>query len=59
MIKTEYYKTLKNGTELIRTYSTLGFYIERDGVQYGEAIDDAKFGYEYIETDILIETEEI
>ena len=50
MIKTEYYKTLKNGTELVRTYSTLGMYIERDGVQYGEAVDDASFAYTYTET---------
>ena len=57
MIKTEYYKTLKNGTELIRTYSTDGRMIERDGVQYGEAIDDASFAYAYTETDTPIEGE--
>lgn len=58
MIDVNYYKTLKDGTVLIKTYSTLGMYIERDGVQYSEAIDNIIFGYEYKETDIPIETEE-
>lgn len=57
MIKTEYYKTLKNGAILNRTYSTDGMMIERDGVLYGEAIDDASFGYEYNETDIPVDSE--
>lgn len=42
---------------LVRTYSDKGMYIERDGVQYAEAIDIADFGYTYTETDIPIETE--
>ena len=42
---------------LVRTYSDKGVYIERDGVQYSEAIDIAEFNYEYTETDISIETE--
>lgn len=58
MVDTDYYKTLKDGTVLVRTYSTLGFYIERDGVQYSEAIDNVAFGYKYTETDIPIENAE-
>lgn len=57
MIKTEPYKVLTNGKQLIRTYSTNGMMIERDGVLYGEAIDDASFAYAYTETDIPIEGE--
>lgn len=52
MIITEVYRD-----NLIRTYSDKGMYIERDGVQYGEAIDIAAFGYTYTETNIPIETE--
>lgn len=57
MIDTQIYKALPNGKTLIRTYSTNGMMIERDGVQYGEAIDDATFAYAYTETDIPIEGE--
>lgn len=53
MIITEVYKD-----NLIRTYSSTGMYIERDGVQYAEAVDIAAFGYTYTETDTPIETEE-
>lgn len=53
MIVVEKYKD-----NLVRTYSDKGMYIERDGVQYGEAIDIEDFGYTYTETDIPIETEE-
>lgn len=56
MIKTEPYKTLANGKTLVRTYSTTGMLIERDGIQYGEAIDDASMGYVYTETDIPCES---
>ena len=59
MVLTEFYKILANGITLNRTYSTLGMYIERDGVMYSEAIDNAAFGYEYTETDILIEDEQL
>lgn len=53
MIVVEKYKD-----NLVRTYSDKGMYIERDGVQYGEAIDIADFGYKYTETNMPIETEE-
>lgn len=57
MIKTEYITI--NETEFRRTYSDEGFMIERDGVQYSEAIDP--IGFEdrvYTETDIPIEEPE-
>ena len=40
-----------------RTASDSGFYIERNGVRYVEAIDPLASGREYTETDTLIETE--
>ena len=45
-----------NGREFIKNYSDAGFMIERDGVQYSEAIDP--IGFEdrvYTETDVLLE----
>ena len=41
--------------DFVRQYSDKNVMIERDGVQYGEAIDPAEFGREYTETDIPIE----
>ena len=46
-----------NGRELTRTYSDGGYYIQRDGVRYAEAIDPAELGRTYTETDEAIETE--
>lgn len=49
-----------NGREFIKNYSDAGFMIERDGVQYSEAIDP--IGFEdrvYTETDVLIDAETI
>lgn len=57
MIKTEIFKKLSDETILVRTYSTTGMMIERDGIKYSEAIDDASLGYTYMETDITIEGE--
>lgn len=57
MIDIEIYKVLPNVQTLVRTYSTEGNMIERDGVLYEEAIDDASFAYAYTETDIPIEGE--
>ena len=54
MIVTEYFMTHTNGVVLNRTYSDAGMMIERDGVQYSEAIDPAELGREYTETDIPI-----
>lgn len=50
-------ETIKlNDTNYTKTYSSAGFYIERNGVNYVEAIDPLGSGREYTETSILIET---
>ena len=46
-----------NDKNFTKVYSDAGFYIERNGVHYAEAIDPLGSGREYTETDILIETE--
>ena len=46
-----------NDRQFTKTYSDSGFMVERDGAQYSEAIDPAKFGRTYTETDIPIEGE--
>lgn len=51
MIVTEYYMTREDGVVLNRTYSNTGLLIERDGVQYTEAIDPADSGRVYIEVE--------
>lgn len=48
-----------SGRAFVKRYSDNGFYIERDGVQYSEAIDPSEFGRTYIETDIPVEAEPI
>lgn len=58
MIKTEFYKTRADGVNLTRTFSDKNVMIERNGVQYSEAVDPENSGREYIETDIPIEKEE-
>ena len=51
-------ETIKlNDKNFTKTYSNAGFYIERNGVHYAEAIDPLGSGREYTETDILIDTE--
>ena len=47
-----------DGREFIKKYSDGGFYIERDGARYSEAIDPVEFNRVYTETDIPIESEE-
>ena len=39
------------GRVFVKTYSDSGFYIERDGEKYSEAIDPADIPREYTETD--------
>ena len=56
-IVTEFYKTREDGVRLVKTYSDAGFYIQRDGIEYGEAIDPEELGRVYTETDKLIEEE--
>ena len=46
-----------NEKSFTKTISDSGFYIERDGVQYSEAIDPSEFGRTYTETDIPVEAE--
>ena len=55
MIKTE--NITINDRMLTRTYSDSGYYIQRDGVCYAEAIDPLDSGRTYTETDALIEAE--
>ena len=55
MIIVEYYTTRDDGVVLNRTYSDAGYYIERDGAQYSEAIDPAECNRIYTETNIPIE----
>ena len=57
-IVTEYYRTREDGVVLNRTYSDIGMMIEREGVQYSEAIDPAELNRLYTETDEPIEVNE-
>ena len=51
-------KTIK-GKEYDYHMSDIGMMIERDGVQYSEAIDPLGSSREYTETDIPIESDEV
>ena len=55
MIKTELI-TIDN-RQLRRTWSDVGFMIERDGVMYSEAVDPVEFDRMYTETDMPVEYE--
>ena len=59
MIITKYYMTRTDGVVLNRTYSDEGMMIEREGVQYREAIDPANLGRQYTETYIQIDELEV
>lgn len=51
-------KTVKiDDKNYTKTYSDAGYYIERNGIRYEEAIDPLGSGREYTETDILIQTD--
>ena len=54
MIITEYYMTRTDGVVLNRTYYDEWMMIERERVQYSEAIDPAELNRQYAETDIPI-----
>ena len=56
MIKTEIITI--NGRQFQRTWSDAGFLIERDGVQYSEAVDPIGFDRIYKETTIPLEDED-
>lgn len=47
--------TTINGTEYLHTYSNEGYMIERDGIQYAEAIDPLDSERTYTETNVKIE----
>lgn len=47
-----------NGVQYDHTYSDLNMVIERDGVQYSDAVDPLGSGRVYTETDIPIEQDE-
>ena len=55
MIKSEI--TNINGKQYRRTYSDSGYYIERDGMQFSEAVDFLGADFVYTETNIKIEDE--
>lgn len=59
MIKTDLYRTRKDGVNLYRTYSDEGYQIRQvdTGAVYLEAVDVENSGHTYEETDILIEDE--
>ena len=60
MVKKEYYKTLEDGTVLIRTYSD-NHYIIQDGtgIEYSEAIDPEQMNRTYTESEKVIEENSI
>lgn len=45
-----------NGRDFKRTYSDNGFMIERDGVQYDEAVDPIDTERVYVETSIMTDS---
>ena len=47
-----------SGKSFVKQYSDSGFYIERDGEKYSEAIDPADIPREYTETDEPIDSGE-
>lgn len=55
MIKAE--QLTINDKQFTKSYSDSGYMIERDGVQYSEAIDPTELGRTYTETDVPIEGE--
>ena len=57
MVKTDFYKTRRDGVDLYRTYSNENMMIRQNetGRVYAEAIDVENSGYTYTETDIPIE----
>ena len=55
MVKSEVIEM--NGTQYRKTYSDSGYYIERDGMQFSEAIDFLGTDFVYTETNIKIDEE--
>lgn len=46
-----------NDKQYRKTYSSSGFYIERDGMRFSEAVDVIGADFTYTETDVPIESE--
>lgn len=46
-----------NGKQYRKTYSDSGFYIERNGMQFSEAVDFIGADFVYTETDVKIDEE--
>ena len=61
MIRKEYYKTLEDGTVLVRTYSDSNHYIIQDGtgIEYSEAIDPENMNRTYTESEKTIEEDSV
>ena len=61
MIQKEYYKTLEDGTVLVRTYSDSNHYIIQDGtgIEYSEAIDPENMNRTYTESEKIIKEDSI
>ena len=61
MVKKEYYKTLEDGTILIRNYSDSNHYVIQDGtgIEYSEAIDPENMNRTYTESEKVIEEDSI
>lgn len=57
MIRTE--TITINGAQFVRTYSDIGALIERDGIQYSDAIDPVDSGRVYTEAEIADMDEEL
>lgn len=57
MVVVEFYTERYDGVRLVRSYSSEGKCITRDGEIYEEAIDPEELGRVYEETDILIEAD--
>ena len=53
MVKSEVIEI--NGTQYRKTYSDSGYYIERDGMRFSEAVDFIGADFVYTETDVKIE----
>lgn len=59
MVVREFYMTRSDGVDLYRNYSDAGYYIERDGVVYEEAVDPDGTDRVYTETEDLIPVQEL
>lgn len=61
MIVREFYKERQDGIKLYRTYSDGNYLIKKVGTEetYSEAIDVDSSNFEYVETEEMIEDEEM